>query len=77
LLPLSVKANDIRMSEVRGFELSFGSRIGMSGGPVVDQEDGKVLGLLSLGLPPDATIKTQTFAVSIEEVRDRVDFSPT
>lgn len=63
-----VNANDIRMHGVRGFELSFGSQVGMSGGPVVDSSTGKVLGMLSVGLPPDSVVKTETFAVSIDEI---------
>ena len=66
---LNINANDIKMQETRGFELSFGSRVGMSGGPVVDIVSGRVLGMLSLGLPPDSNVKTETFAISIDEIR--------
>lgn len=66
-----ISANDIRMHGVRGFELSFGSQVGMSGGPVVDSSTGTVLGMLSVGLPPDAILKTETFAVSIDEILSR------
>ena len=63
-----INANDIKMHGVRGFELAFGSQVGMSGGPVVDSSTGKVLGMLSVGLPPDSNVKTGTFAVSIDEI---------
>ena len=63
-----INAKDIKMHGVRGFELSFGSQVGMSGGPVVDSSTGKVLGMLSVGLPPDSNVKTETFAVSIDEI---------
>lgn len=66
-----INKNDIKMHGVRGFELSFGSRVGMSGGPVVDRSTGKVLGMLSFGLPPDSILKTETFAVSIDEISSR------
>ena len=66
-----ISANDIKMHEVRGFELSFGSQVGMSGGPVVDSSTGKVLGMLSVGLPRDLIVKTETFAVSIDEILKR------
>ena len=66
-----INANDIKMQGVRGFELSFGSQVGMSGGPVVDGDNGRVLGMLSIGLPPDSNVKTETFAVSIDEIRQR------
>lgn len=54
------------------FELSFASQVGMSGGPVVDAESRRVLGMLSIGLPPDANVKTQTFAVSIDQILERI-----
>jgi len=67
-LTLEINANDITMHGVRGFELSLGSQVGMSGGPVVDSNTGRVLGMLSVGLPPDSAIKKETFAVSIDEI---------
>lgn len=66
-----INANDIKMHGVRGFELSFGSQVGMSGGPVVDISTGRVIGMLSVGLPPDSIVKTDTFAVSIDEISKR------
>ncbi len=71
-LTLDVNARDVKMQDVPGFELSFGSQVGMSGGPVVDAESGCVLGMLSIGLPPDANVKTQTFAVSINSIAERI-----
>jgi V8-like Glu-specific endopeptidase len=71
-LTLHINANDIKMQGVRGFELSFGSQVGMSGGPVVDIENDRVIGMLSIGLPADVNVKTQTFAVSINEIMDRI-----
>jgi hypothetical protein len=67
-MTLEINANDIKMHGVRGFELSFGSQVGMSGGPVIDRSTGKVLGMLSVGLPTDSNVKKQTFAVSIDEI---------
>jgi hypothetical protein len=67
-LLLSVQANDVRLERVKGFELSFASRVGMSGGPVVDTTSGELMGMLSIGLPPDAPTKTQTFAISMEQI---------
>lgn len=77
LVTLDVTANDIKMVGVRGFELSFGSRVGMSGGPVVDLASGRVLGMLSIGLPADHNVKTETFAVSIEEIMERIPYLGT
>jgi hypothetical protein len=71
-LTLNINAQDIAMQDVHGFELSFGSLIGMSGGPVIHSTTNMVLGMLSIGLPPDATVKTQTFAISISHIMDRI-----
>ena len=76
-LTLHINANDIKMQGVRGFELSFGSQVGMSGGPVVYVENDLVLGMLSIGLPADANVKTQTFAVSIDEIMGRIRLNGT
>lgn len=67
-LLLSVQANDVHLENVKGFELSFGSKVGMSGGPAIDETSGELIGMLSIGLPPDAATKTQTFAISIEQI---------
>lgn len=69
LVTLHVDADDVKIHGVHGFELSFGSRVGMSGGPVVDEASGKVFGVLSLGLPVDRHEKTETFAIAIERIR--------
>ena len=76
-LTLHINAHDVKMRDVHGFELSFGSQVGMSGGPVIDAESGCVLGMLSIGLPPDANVKTQTFAVSIDQIVERIRGSGT
>jgi|ERR1051325_6052847 hypothetical protein len=63
-----VNAADIKMHNVRGFELSFGSHVGMSGGPVLEVGTDRVLAMMSVGLPPDSRVKKRTFAVSIAEI---------
>lgn len=65
---LNISSADIQMSDTLGFEVSFESILGMSGGPVIDQEE-RVTGMLSLGCPADAEVKKQTFAVSSDELR--------
>ena len=72
VLEFDVNANDVKLKNVRGFQVSFPSRVGMSGGPVVNAENGQVLGMLTFALPPDADIRTQTFAVSINEIIQQV-----
>jgi hypothetical protein len=68
LMTLDIDANDVQVHGVRGFELSFDSRVGMSGGPVIDEETNAVVGMLSIGLPTNVSVKTQTFAVSIDQI---------
>lgn len=68
LFALNVNANDIHLRDVPGFEVSFGSRIGMSGGPVIDRSTDVVVGILSIGLPPDELVRTATFAISASAI---------
>jgi len=72
LVTMTVNANDIKMQNVQGFELSFGSCIGMSGGPVLYKNTNLVVGMLSIGLPPDVSEKTATFAVAAYEIKKRL-----
>ena len=66
---LWINAEDITLKGVTGFELSFGTRIGMSGGPIIDVQANEVVGMLSMGLPPDVAVKTRSFAISAAEIR--------
>lgn len=68
----SVTAQDVNLQGIKGYEVSFGSRTGMSGGPLLDARTNNVLGLLSFGLPPDAAEKTKTFVVLIDEILKRI-----
>ena len=65
---MSINSADIQLHGVKGFELSFPSRVGMSGGPVISAKTNKAIGMLSLGLPADCDIKKSTFAVSAIEI---------
>lgn len=69
---MTVNAVDVKMENINGFEVSFISRVGMSGGPVLTQENNEIVGMLSFGLPSDADVKTSTFAVNIEEITNRI-----
>lgn len=65
---LDVNANDIKLNDIKGVELSFPGIIGMSGGPLIRKSTGEVIGLLSIGLPPDVQQKKSLFAISVEEI---------
>lgn len=69
---LSVSSMDVNIENIKGYEVSFGSRVGMSGGPLLDRNTREVLAMLSFGLPADAVEKTRTFAIAINEIIRRV-----
>lgn len=68
---ISINGNDVKLSNIYGFEVSFKSVVGMSGGPLIDI-NGKVIAMLSFGLPADSNVKTQTFAIAICEILSRI-----
>lgn len=70
LLTFDVNASDVKMRGVSGFDLSFPSHVGMSGGPVLAAGGVEVVGVLSFGLPADERTKTMTFAVSASVIVD-------
>lgn len=65
---LDINANDIKLGKVQGIEVSFPGMVGMSGGPLISKRTNKVIGILSIGLPPDVPIKKTIFAISMYEV---------
>lgn len=69
---LSVRSKDVNIENISGYEVSFGSRVGMSGGPLLSRDNREVLAMLSFGLPADAVEKTRTFAVAINEIIRRL-----
>lgn len=76
-LSMTVEANDIKIQDVPGMQLSFPSQVGMSGGPVLENGTNRVLGMMSLGLPPDVAVKTDTFAVSIDAIFNAAEIEDT
>jgi len=72
LLRCNVNTLDINLQNIWGFEVSFGSLIGMSGGPLINKETSEVIGLLSFGLPIDSDIKTQIFAITMDEIKKHI-----
>lgn len=63
-----INSKDINMSGTELIEVSYESREGMSGGPLVNEETGKVIGLMSVGLPADKKIKKQLFAITSDKI---------
>lgn len=69
---LTVNTNAIKVSNITGVETSFSGIVGMSGGPLIRQFSNEVIGLMSIGLPPDVPEKTTLFAISVEEIKRKI-----
>ncbi len=69
---MTVNATDIKMTNVVGYATSYGGVVGMSGGPLICKQTDQILGLMSMGLPADNPIKNSLFAVSIQEINNRI-----
>jgi hypothetical protein len=66
----AIRAADIRMSDTRLLELSYGGNVGMSGGPLIYADS--VVGLMSVGLPPDVPEKHTLFAVAMADISSAI-----
>jgi len=69
---ISLNSKDIVVRNKRYIALSCGGNIGLSGAPLVKYDDGKVMGLMSFGLPENVNKKTKLFAISIDEVEKEI-----
>lgn len=69
---ITISAKDIKLNDIKGFETSYGGIIGMSGGPLIASETDEIIGLMSIGLPPDLKEKKTLFAISLIEIMSRV-----
>lgn len=69
---MTINAQDIKMNDVVGFETSYGGVVGMSGGPLICKQTDEILGLMSMGLPADKSVKKSLFSISIEEVNKKI-----
>ena len=70
---MNIAATDVKMKNVKGFETSYGGVIGMSGGPLINKQTNEIIGIMSIGLPPDIAVKHSLFAVSINELKDKIE----
>ena len=69
---ITQNANDVKINNIKGYETSYGGVIGMSGGPLINKETDEIIGLMSIGLPPDNYVKKTLFAISFEEIEKRI-----
>ncbi|MBW8050391.1 MAG: S1 family peptidase [Cytophagales bacterium] len=63
---VTVNSNDLRITDKTFIQPSFIANVGMSGGPLISQN--KLIGLMSFGLPADSMVKTEVYAISINEI---------
>lgn len=63
---ISISATDVQLHNIQCLKLSYGSVLGMSGGPTL--KNGKIIGVNSFGFPAGENIKTSTFAISAKEI---------
>ena len=63
----------MNLTDVQAFEILGGGMIGQSGGPTIDETTGKVVGLLSFGLPQNLYEKTSLFAISSGELHQIIE----
>ena len=65
---ISINSKNVNIRDVEIIETSYPGRIGMSGGPLINNETKEVIGLMSIGLPPDVVEKQTVAAISIFEI---------
>ena len=63
---ITVRSLDVNVSDKMFYKTSFIGNVGMSGGPLFSNN--KLIGLMSFGLPVDKIIKTEVFAISVNEI---------
>lgn len=68
----TINGLDVRLKSITCLRLDVDTIVGMSGGPVIRQRDGSLCGMMSFGYPIDKDIKTESYAIAIEEIAKRV-----
>lgn len=66
--PKSIRTEDVNLVNIVVLQPSFGAIKGMSGGPLLTKNNNKIVGLMSFGLPVNASTKNVVFAISIDEI---------
>ena len=69
---MNISAADIKITGVKGLETSYGGVVGMSGGPLINKQTNEIVGIMSIGLPQDVAVKQSIFAISIDELKDKI-----
>jgi hypothetical protein len=69
----TVHANDVNLEEKTVAILDYASRVGFSGGPLVSKRSGKVLGLMSFGIPKALDSKTPVVAIRMADIHSIIE----
>lgn len=68
IFQININATDVILSNINVIETSYSGIIGMSGGPLIEKEKDCVIGMMSIGFPPNVSDKTTLIAISIIEI---------
>ena len=69
----TVHTNDVNLNNIIVIQPSFKAIQGMSGGPLINKNSNKLVGLMSFGLPADSVRKDVVFAISVNEIIRKFD----
>jgi hypothetical protein len=65
---LTIRANDIHLQDRTVAVLSYSSRVGFSGGPLVCKKSGKVVGLMSFVIPKEINVHAPAVAIRMSDI---------
>lgn len=65
---VTVNANDVKLQDREMIKLSYSSRVGFSGGPLVLKSTGKIIGMMSLVVPEETDHKRPAMAIRMSDI---------
>ncbi|KAF0140409.1 MAG: hypothetical protein FD122_2424 [Stygiobacter sp.] len=68
----TIQKNDVNIINIEVIQPSFGAIKGMSGGPLLSKSSDKLLGLMSYGLPENSAQKHSVYAISTNELYNKI-----
>lgn len=68
IIPATVHSNDVNITDIVVIKPSFTAVEGMSGGPLLNKKNDKLVGLMSFGLPTNKSFKDEVFAIDVTEI---------
>lgn len=70
---VTVRANDVNLSDKTVAILDYASRVGFSGGPLVSKRSGKVVGLMSFVIPKAVDPNTPVVAIRMADIKSIIE----